>query len=126
MLCRRVAAWFVLAVTAAGMPGCLVVAGSQTVYGQSGEPVSESTLSEIEPGKTTKDWLVGVMGQPTSKADLSEGGEIYIYEYVQTKHDSAVIFLLLSANNKVQQRKKVFFEIKDGVVQKYWRETHSS
>ena len=51
--------------------GCLVTVKHRTDV--TGTPISESTLSQIIVGETTEEWLVAVLGAPSSSSIVSGG-----------------------------------------------------
>ena len=48
--------------------GCLVMGGKE--ISQSGTRVTGATLNQIEPGVTTREWLLTAIGEPTSRAPV--------------------------------------------------------
>ncbi len=115
---------FVLAMIVAG--GLLPVAGcfiwnSDVNYGEKGAPLSGSTLKQVECGKTTRDWLVVTLGEPSEQSTTDAGVELLKYKYSKTEENNLVMpFVIASDENKLEQT--VYFQVKDGVVQKYWVE----
>ncbi len=108
------------------LSGCLVVANSSTTHGASGQFVGKETLSQIQAGKTTREWVLAVLGEPAEVTEAGDGTEILRYRYVQTKHENFAVFVILAANNKQETTQDLFIEVKDGVVQKYWQKLEST
>src|ERR1043165_703430 len=82
----------VLAACAALLPGCLI--SSRTAEHSSGTYVSENTMGQIEPGVTTKAWVIGAFGNPTSRTPLEDGGELWKWEYSRTREShGGVLFI---------------------------------
>ena len=65
-LCRTVSATLLLA-CGASLGGCLISSNSHESY--SGKFVSEPTFNRIEPGVTTRQWIMGTLGEPTQKGE---------------------------------------------------------
>ncbi len=61
--------------------GCLIVTGN--TRHETGVRVSDSTLSQVEPGKTTEAWLLASLGEPTARTriDCDKKVEILRYEH---------------------------------------------
>src|SRR5690606_24826303 len=75
--------------------GCirLIDTSSRTMY--TGQYVSEQAMEQIEPGKTTADFALAVLGPPTNKSTLDDGSELWKYSYRKAKSSSGSVFLLL-------------------------------
>lgn len=110
----------VLATSLAVLPGCLVSGSSSTKV--RGEYIGPATFNEIEPGVTTVDWVRAVMGEPTSRACLADGSEIWKWSYERRHSSRGGVFLLVGGSSKEETKGATFVQIKDGVVTKAWRD----
>ncbi len=99
--------------------GCLV--GGNSTTKREGNYIAESTLQTIEPGKTTKAWILATLGEPTSKTEVEPGHEVWKYSYKETKDSGGYVFLLFAGGDKKITDGNVFVEMKDGTVTKTWR-----
>jgi outer membrane protein assembly factor BamE (lipoprotein component of BamABCDE complex) len=99
--------------------GCLVGGGSTTR--REGNYVSQSTLSNIETGKTTKAWIVATLGEPTTKIVLEPGHELWKYSYKETKESGGFVFLLYAGGDTKIADGTVFVEMQNSIVTKTWR-----
>jgi outer membrane protein assembly factor BamE (lipoprotein component of BamABCDE complex) len=99
--------------------GCLISADSS--QHRSGSYVSDETLRQIEPGKTTSDWVRATLGAPTKVDKLEGGGELWKYTYTERKESSGAVFLIFAGHDKKEISGTVFIEVRDGVVTKTWR-----
>ncbi|UCG58829.1 MAG: outer membrane protein assembly factor BamE [Phycisphaerales bacterium] len=107
---------------APAMAGC-IACDSEVTYGDKGPAVGRSTLRQVKPGRTTKQWVLATLGEPTSQDTIPDGQEILRYEYVKrTKSDFAMVPPPLAFENEREQHTRVVFEIRDGVVVDYWKE----
>ena len=113
---------------------CLAVCGSLTwitagcgssnstrSFGNSGPPPSSETLGKVKPGQTSREWVVTALGKPERASDEAEGKELLTYEYTETV-DSRVNAPFLNANETIKNVYSLHFEIKNGVVQRFWQE----
>jgi outer membrane protein assembly factor BamE (lipoprotein component of BamABCDE complex) len=104
------------------MAGC-VACDSKVTYGDKGPAVGRSTLRKVKPGRTTKQWVLATLGEPTSQDTMPDGQEILRYEYVKrVKSDFAMVPPPLAFENEKEYRTTVVFEVRDGIVTKYWKE----
>ena len=101
--------------------GCLVTTGKHT--SESGTKVSNVTLDQIRPGQTTESWLLAAAGEPSSRRPIDEHASILRYDHVTTTSSNGTVFLLFSGGSTKKQSTSVIFEVRDGVVQRYWTET---
>ncbi len=101
--------------------GCLVVSHKSVTLGSKGPMVSAKTLEQIELGRTSKAKVIALLGEPNSKQELDDGTELYKYVYTKQTQKNAVVFLLLTSHDTVDERSELFVEIKDGVVQNFWK-----
>ncbi len=101
--------------------GCLVVSHKSVTLGSKGPMVSAKTLEQIVPGRTSKAKVIALLGEPNSKQELDDGTELYKYVYTKQTQKNAVVFLLLTSHDTMDERSELFVEIKDGVVQNFWK-----
>lgn len=103
------------------LTGCLI-ASSSSMH-ETGRRVSASTLSQIEPGETTESWLIAALGEPTTRMAINDGsGEILRYDYQRRRESSGAVFLLFAGSSSETIESSTYFEVKDGVVQRFWSE----
>ncbi len=102
------------------LPGCLIAGSSDTKM--SGAYIGPSTFGEIEPGVTKVDWIRAVMGEPTSKATLDDGSEIWKWAYTRKHRSSGGVFLLVGGSNRTEEQGATFVQIRNGVVERAWRD----
>ena len=102
--------------------GCLVTAGSSVEV--SGTRVTDATFNQVEPGTTTEAWLVATLGAPAMRTEVegNPGISILRYDYREVHRDGGTVFLLFSGKSKKEKVSHTFFELADGVVQRYWTE----
>ena len=98
---------------------------SSVTYDGKGLMVSQTTLDQIEPGKTTKGKLLALLGEPTRKEELSDGAELYTYSYVKKTEKNVTVLLLLAMHEDGEDRNLLYFEIEDDVVRKFWQDSSS-
>lgn len=98
--------------------GCVVCHVDEQYTG-----VEDKMLREIECGQTTRDWLVETFGEPTELLMTDEGSEILRYKCVKKKDNKFVMFpppIVIKDDKQVEH--VVAFEVRDGIVQRYWKE----
>ena len=100
--------------------GCVV--SSDTTSQESGKKLKNSTLKQLEPGQTTKEWTVSVLGMPSSRNKLDNGTEVWKYEYSKTVENEFAIFLLWASDSEKKISQSVCLEFKDNILTRYWSE----
>ncbi len=116
-----------MSVTLCAVQACLAAGGCVTArstrtYGNIGVPPERQTLTQIKPGETTKEWVLTALGKPTREGETSQGTEMLTYEYTQKIVNEVDITLFLDAKDSKTTQHNLYFEIQDGVVQKFWHE----
>jgi len=116
--CGEIALFASLVVTSALLVGCVATKSDVHYSG-----VNNSQLRQIERGKTTKDWLVTALGEPTEQSMTEEGTEILRYKCIEKRDNQFVLFPPpIVIDDKKEIEHTVVFKLKDGIVQRYWKE----
>ncbi len=120
------------------LAGCLVSSSNSTQ--ESGVRVSSTTLEQIEPNRTTEQWLIATLGEPTSRTAVQSGVptdsnavanatapagpkvEILRYDFSRTERSAGAVFLIFGGATSRSEQSRAFFEVTDGVVTRAWRE----
>ncbi|HPC95677.1 MAG TPA: hypothetical protein PLU87_12090 [Sedimentisphaerales bacterium] len=103
------------------LSGC-ISSRSDVSYGEKGPVVGSETLRQIRVGVTTREWLLGTLGEPTSETQTPNGTEILKYVYTKKVDSDLDVFIFLDFDDKREERTVLYFEIADGVVSRYWKE----
>lgn len=98
---------------------CLV--SSDTHQSRTGNYVADSTFNQIQPGKTTEDWVRATLGPPTSLTKLGDGSQLWKYSYAERRESSGAVFLIFGGHDEKEQTHTAFVEMKDGRVTNAWR-----
>jgi hypothetical protein len=101
--------------------GC-ISSRSDVTYGAKGPVVPNSTLRQVKCGRTTRNWLLGVLGEPSRAVRTSANTEVLTYEYTKTVDSDFSFFIFFDADNRREERTAYVFELEDGVVTRYWKE----
>lgn len=101
-------------VLACGSGGCL----SSPSKSQTGIRIGDETLEQFKAGTTTREWLIAILGEPTSKAVVEgvEGTEVYRYATGESSSGFGSVF----SGGGIKNTSVVYFIITDGVVTRYW------
>lgn len=107
-----------LVLTSIIMAGCMVCDSDVHYTG-----VEDRELREIERGQTTRDQLIETFGEPSEQYTGENGAEILRYKCTKrTEKDFVLIPPVIVTNEQRTMEHFVAFEIKDGIVQRYWKE----
>jgi hypothetical protein len=108
-----------LLLTSGLIAGCVVVQSDEHYTG-----VENEMLKQVKCGQTTKDWIVATFGEPSEQSATDQGTEILRYKCTRKKDNKFVLFpppIVIKDDGKVEHT--VAFELRDGIVQRYWKET---
>jgi len=103
------------------LSGC-ISSRSDVSYGAKGPIVGGETLRQIKAGVTSKEWLLGTLGEPTSETQTPDGTEILKYVYTKKVDSDLDVFIFLDFDDRREERTVLYFEIADGIVSRYWKE----
>jgi hypothetical protein len=107
-----------LVVTSISLVGCVATKSDVHYSG-----VDNSQLKQIERGKTTKDQLLAMVGEPTEETMTEDGTEVLRYKCTEKKASKFAMFPPpIAIEDKKETEHTVVFKLKDGIVQRYWRE----
>lgn len=111
-----------LVMTSILLAGCVISDSSVRYSG-----VEHSQLRQIKYGLTTKDQLIGMVGEPSEQSMTDDGAEILKYRCTTTKDNQLVIFpppIVIDDTKETEHI--VVFKVKDGIVRRHWRENVGS
>lgn len=103
------------------LSGC-ISGRSDVSYGPKGPVVGSETLRQIKVGSTSKEWLLGTLGEPTNETRTPEGTEILKYVYTKKVNSDLDVFIFLDFDDEREECTVLYFEITDGIVSRYWKE----
>jgi len=108
------------AASACVLGGCLISSDNTTAF--SGNYVDNASLSQVELRRTTAAEAEAILGPPSEKNTLEDGGEHWTWHYTKTKHGSGTLLFVLDANDTYQVQQTVNVLFRDGVAVKKWRD----
>lgn len=108
-------AFFVSAVlTLSALQGCI----SSKPPEQTGIRVGDATMAQFKAGVTTEEWLLAILGPPTSQSAVRgvENTKVLRYATGESASGIGAIFSGKASRNTAV----VYFVITDGVVTRFW------
>ena len=102
--------------------GCGPIVSSSNHVTRKGPHVGGATFAEIRPGKTTADWVLATLGEPTGRATLADGSEVWRWSATEEKSGSGSVWLLYDGHSHKQLVTTAYVQVTDGVVTKKWRD----
>jgi len=107
-----------LVVTSLLLVGC-VISDSKLHY----TGITDETLKQVQCGKTTKDQLLAMFGEPSEQRVTDAGNEILSYKCTRKQDNSVVVFPIVIVDDEKETEHTISFELKDGIIQRYWKKT---
>ncbi len=110
-----------LAAALASGGGCLVSTRSNVTYENDTARVPAYLLKEVQPGRTTRQWLLTHLGQPTRERRLGEHVSVLEYEHHRRKQGELSVFVIGSFESDREYRDRHYFVLEDDVVREFGR-----
>jgi len=119
--CRyfRIIPLFTASLLGLSLAGCFATNSSNTNI--AGRTVPDDIFAQIHPGQT-KDFVLGLIGEPFDKISEDNGSEVWRWNYHETKTQERTFMIFYVAVDRTNTIQTVAIAFKDGVVTKAWRE----
>ncbi len=101
--------------------GSCVIVRSNSDVDRTGDYVSPQTFDQIEVGADA-DYVLALLGTPTTKSELSGGTEIWKWRYTEVRESHGGILLVVNSHKTTDTVHNSFVEFADGVVVRSWRD----
>lgn len=88
---------------------------------ETGIRLGEETLKQFQPGETTEDWLISVIGPPTSRTDRADG--ISVLRYSTESKSTGVLSWF--GGSGTRNTATIYFISRDGVISQFWADRQS-
>jgi outer membrane protein assembly factor BamE (lipoprotein component of BamABCDE complex) len=98
------------------LTACVYVQDSHTR--DKGTEVSQQQVAKVEPGKTTKEWVLTNLGTPDRIHSEKDGLEVFEYISERTERSDSKFFLLFSVqSDKTISKKVTRVVMRNGIVE---------
>jgi outer membrane protein assembly factor BamE (lipoprotein component of BamABCDE complex) len=111
--------WIPLTLLAVGSASCVINTGTHSEA--SGRYIGEQTFEQVSPGKS-KEFVLAVLGEPSTKTPLSDGTEIWKWVYHQKKKQSGSVLFVFNGDSSTETESQTFVQFKNDVVNQAWRD----
>lgn len=111
-LARRQALGAAFVVAAGASIGC----GSST--STTGVRIGDETLRQFKAGVTTEEWLIAILGEPTSWSIVEGLPNTKVFRYSLDERQGG--FFSVFTGSSSQNAAVVYFILTDGVMTRYW------
>lgn len=85
---------------------------------ETGIRIGDETLNQFKAGVTTEQWVLAILGQPTSWAKVEGVDNTVVYRYSTGEASSGIGSVFSGGASK--NTSVVYFIITDGLVTRYW------
>ena len=116
---RRILAAALAAACALPLQSCIINLGSHTET--SGRHVSQETLAQITPGRTSE-FVLALLGEPSTRSKIDATSEIWRWEYREKCVKEGALLFVFSNDETTVTQGAVYVELKDGLVVRSWRD----
>lgn len=111
---RRVLAVGAALISSCALTGCI----SSPSKAETGIRIGDETLEQFKAGITTQEWLVAILGEPTSWAAVEGVENTKVFRYATGEASSGLGSVFSGGSTK--NTSVVYFIITDGVVTRFW------
>lgn len=98
---------------------CVINADSHVEH--TGKHVSAQTFEQIQPGKK-QDFVLALLGEPTTRTALEGGTEIWKWEYRQKNVHRGTLLFVFSGDNSTVEEGATYVQFEAGLVSKAWQD----
>lgn len=95
-----------------------IVTGCASSASQTGVRIGDETLKQFEAGVTTEEWLIAILGPPSSESPVRNIENTKVMRYALG--ESAGGIGALFSGQATKNTAVVYFIITDGVMTRYW------
>ncbi len=90
----------------------------------SGVYISEALFERVDVGETTSDWVLAVFGEPTGRASLNDGTEIWKWAYVPLFEEKPLMSILSTGGEDAPTvtQSTTFLHMRSSLVIDKWRD----
>lgn len=97
------------------------VINTNTRVESSGRQVSQETLAQITPGRTSE-FVLALLGEPSTRSKIDANSDIWKWEYSEKRVKEGGLLFVFSNSETTVQKGAVYVELKDGLVARTWRD----
>ena len=109
-----------LALAAVPTAACTVIDTTSKVH-TTGREISAETFDRIREGQDRRD-LLALLGEPTSRAALEDGVEVWRWVYTERRESRTSLILVLDGSSTKEQERSWYVELEGGRVVRKWRD----
>ena len=80
--------------------------------------IGDSTLEQFKAGKTKETWVLAILGEPSSKADIQGEDDVHVLRYSLVQEKSGMLGGLFGGSSITVST--VYFVVRKGVVESLW------
>jgi len=99
---------------------CVIVHSDKGVN-RTGDYVSPRTLEQIKTG-VSAEYVLAILGSPTTKSELENGTEIWKWRYTETLESHGGILIVFRSKSSTDTVHNSFVEFEDDTVVRTWRD----
>ena len=104
------------AATSVALAGCVISKSDVRYTG-----IADDALAKVECGQTTEHRLWELFGRPSEQYETGDGAKVTTYNCTEQKDNSFAVCPFVFIKDEKERAYTVSFEIRDGVVQRYWK-----
>lgn len=108
----------ILGISVLSASGCLIQSTSSSSF--AGNRVTKQSLTRLEKGESTEEFVLATVGAADEQQELSDGSILWKYTWTEKRQSSGAVFLLFGGSSSTSRDGKAFIRFDDGIVQDFW------
>ena len=101
---------------AAGLAAGCVSSG----HHESGIRIGDKTLEQFKSGKTSERWVLAVIGEPTSTAEIEGEDDVHVLRYSLVEEAGGGFLSSLFGGGSTTTVSTIYFIVRKGMVESFW------
>ena len=86
---------------------------------ESGIRIGDTTLAQFKAGKTSERWILAVLGEPTSRAEIEGEDDVHVLRYSMVEEKGGLFSSLFGGGTELTVS-TFFFIVRKGTVDSFW------
>ena len=102
----------------------LVLGACSSVGTSTGIRIGDETLKQFKAGKTTENWILAILGEPSTTSPVTGEEDVHVLRYSLIQERSGGFISFFGKSEETVST--VYFVVRKGVVESFWADRAES